>query len=97
MYRYIFQQGGNLRRKKSKRKEIKLEAFSVSENFDPETYIIPIQNRWTIEQDRTRGSDLSVNDEKYLISNNDSVKYRFYLQLNLITKQKKKLEMFTVA
>ena len=71
MWSYIFQQGGaTVRRRKSKRKEIKLEAFSVSENFDPETYIIPIQNRWTIEQDQTRGSDLSINDEKHLISNN---------------------------
>jgi len=65
--------GGALRRKRSKRKEIKLEAFSVSENFDPETYIIPIQNRWTIERDHGRASDISINDERQLISNEDSV------------------------
>ena len=66
-----------MRRKRSKRKEIKLEAFSVSENFDPETYIIPIQNRWTIERDHGRASDISINDERNLISNDDSVRRRF--------------------
>ena len=56
-------------KKKSKRKEIQLEAFSVSENFDPETYIIPLQNKWTFESDNNRTSDVSNNDESRLISN----------------------------
>eukprot|EP00794_Sanderia_malayensis_P020290 gene20290-22276_t len=35
--------------KKKKKTEIQLEAASVSRNFDPETYVIPLQNKWTFE------------------------------------------------
>ena len=64
----LSQKAGASKKKKSKRKEIKLEALSVSENFDPETYIIPLQNRWTIESELSRASDVSNNEEKYLIT-----------------------------
>ena len=56
-------------RKKGKRRELTLEALSVSQNFDPESYVIPLQNKWTLDYDNSRASDASNNDERHLLSN----------------------------
>lgn len=47
--RFFLQSGP--KKKKGQPRELKLEAFSVSQNFDPETYVIPLQNRWTVESE----------------------------------------------
>ncbi|XP_065058258.1 uncharacterized protein LOC135686037 isoform X1 [Rhopilema esculentum] len=56
-------------KKKGKRRELTLEALSVSQNFDPESYVIPLQNKWTLDDESIRASDASNNDERHLLSN----------------------------
>ncbi len=55
--------------KKYKKKELKLEAASVSQNFDPEAYIYPLQNRWTFDTDKPHNSH---RDQDFKILKNGS-------------------------
>ena len=69
---YLFYPQSAPKKKKSQQRELKLEAFSVSQNFDPETYVIPLQNRWTVESDGYSKNDTASTFDD-TVENNKSV------------------------
>lgn len=69
--------------KKYKKKELKLEAASVSQNFDPEAYIYPLQNRWTFDTDQPHNSH---RDQDFKILKNGSASSSIVKSTNSTSK-----------